>query len=155
MLTLTIKNKKPFHIRNPENIHTPRLLVFRDRVLQNIESMKKILNSTFPETGFRHLCCHLKTNKSSSIIKMMINEGIHDVKVTLNEAQLAAECGCRTVFIAYPLLENGTRKACELMKHYSGTQFILQAGCREHAGLLAAAASSMDVRIPVMIDSSH
>ena len=67
--------------------------------------MKACLDEIAPGSGFSHLCPHLKTNKSTLITKMLLDEGIGDVKVTMNEVDMALRAGAKSIFIAYPLLK--------------------------------------------------
>ena len=141
-----------YKIESPAQIHTPRLLVFKDRVENNIRKMKSILENYSPGSGFHHLCPHIKTNKSSYIVKTLLKHGVTSFKVSVNEAELAASCGAGEVFVAYPLLKHDADKIANLSKQYAGTRFIVQAGCRQHADILRTAARENGLTWNVLLD---
>jgi len=141
-----------YSIKYPELIHTPRLLVFQERVLDNIKAMKSILESQFPKTGFQMLCPHVKTNKSSLIIKMLIRAGVSSFKTSINEAELAAKNGAQEVFVAYPLLKNDALYMADLIVKYKTIAFYVQVGCREHVDILNEVAEEKQIIWNVLID---
>lgn len=152
MLDFSIEGHGSFRIAHPETIATPRLLVFQDHLDANIETMRAILEASVPGTGFSHLCPHVKTNKSSFIIKRLLLEGVTDLKVSVNEAEVAAAAGAHRVFIAYPLLPHDAARAADLIKRFPDTEFTVQAGSAAHVAILEEAAKTYGVQWQVMLD---
>ena len=147
-----VSGQRPYVIEGIEAIHTPRLLIFLDRVKRNIGRMKDYLHEAAPGSGFRHLMPHVKTHKSSFIIKMMMEEGVTSFKTSMNEAELAAQCGAEEVFVAYPLLYHDACRIADLMSRYPSTQFLVQMGSESHAVILRQVAEERDVRWQYLID---
>jgi len=152
MHSFQVKNQKPYFIQGIETIHTPRLVVFKDRVIRNIKAMKSILEKIAPNTGFHHLCSHVKTNKSSKIIQMMKEAGISSFKCTPNEINLLINCGCRDIFIAYPLLEKDAVFVAEKIKENPNIQFSVQIGNEDHVHILREAAKGEKIIWACFID---
>ena len=152
MLRFDVPGQKPYIIEGIEAIHTPRLLVFVDRVKRNIDRMKNYLHEAAPESGFRHLMPHVKTHKSSFILKMMMEEGVASFKTSMNEAELAAQCGAKEVFVAYPLLYHDAHHIADLMSRYPSTQFFVQMGSESHAAILKQVAGDRGIRWQYLID---
>ncbi len=141
-----------YEIMDTEKIHTPRLCVFSDRVSQNIEKMKAILESGFPDTGFKHLCAHVKTHKSPDIVKMQRDAGIQSFKASLNEVDMLIDCGVKEIFIAYPLLIQDAEQTAEKIKCNPDIHFLVQAGSLDHVEILNQAALKKGLIFKVMID---
>jgi D-serine deaminase-like pyridoxal phosphate-dependent protein len=141
-----------YEIMDMEKIYTPRLCVFSDRVSQNIEKMKSILESAFPDTGFKHLCAHVKTHKSPDIVKMQRDAGIQSFKASLNEVDMLIDSGVKEIFIAYPLLIQDAEQTAEKIKSNPDMNFLVQAGSLDHVEILNQAALKAGLVFKVMID---
>ncbi|MBN2417213.1 alanine racemase [bacterium] len=152
MLDFTIEGHGSYRIAHPESIATPRLLVFQEHLDANIATMRAILEEAVPGSGFSRLCPHVKTNKSSFIIKRLLEAGVTDLKASMNEAEIAAASGARRVFIAYPLLDHDAARAADLMRRYPETEITVQAGSPAHVTILERAAKRHGVTWNVMLD---
>ncbi len=131
-----LPSQAPYHLNEPERIATPRLLVFEDRLARNIAHMRQHLDALAPDTGFRHLCPHIKTNKSTWITRKLVEAGITAVKTTMREVEVAINAGAKSVFVAYPLLEHEARALARLIKKNPAINFQVQIGALAHAKTL-------------------
>ncbi len=140
MLTLNLAGQAPYHLAGADQIPTPRLLIFHDRVERNLQKMRGDLEAIAPGSGFRHLCPHVKTNKSALITSVMRTGGITDFKVTMREVEVALAAGAKNIFVAYPLLSHDARTLARYVKAHPETNFQVQIGSAAHAEILAAVA---------------
>lgn len=152
MHSFKINGQAPYVIRNIESLRSPRLLVFEDRVLRNMDRMKSDLEEVAPGSEYRHLYPHLKTHKSSHILRMMMDAGMSCFKTTLNEAEMATRCGAKEIFVAYPLLELDAVWLSDLMKAFPDTRFLVQIGSLEHARILKTVAEKRNALWQYFID---
>ena len=88
-----IPNRQSYIIKNIEEIRTPALVVFKNSVLRNFDLMKSYLEEVSPNSGYKHLCPHVKTNKSSYMTKLMLGAGINSFKCTHNDIEMLVESG--------------------------------------------------------------
>ncbi len=84
-------------IANLENIASPALLLFPDRIERNIVKMVEICAG---DPGL--LRPHVKTHKLAEVLEMQQRHGIHKVKcATIAEVEMAASAGVSQVLLAY------------------------------------------------------
>jgi D-serine deaminase-like pyridoxal phosphate-dependent protein len=102
-----------FEVKEPEQILSPSLLVYKDRIAFNIDLMIAIAGNT------DRLVPHIKTHKMAEVIRMQLDAGICKFKcATLAEAELLAEAGATWVLIAYQLVGPNLIRLMELKKKY-------------------------------------
>jgi len=152
MLTLRLAQQAPYLLKDPGGIATPRLLIFRDRVERNLNKMKGYLENTAPHTGFRHLCPHVKTNKSSLLTHWMVQSGVTHFKVTMREVEVALAAGARDIFVAYPLLTHDARVLARQLLEHPEVNFQVQIGSMAHAQILARVAQEETIAWHYFLD---
>ncbi|MDX2304104.1 MAG: D-TA family PLP-dependent enzyme [Microscillaceae bacterium] len=107
-----------YTLDNQEDIESPALLLYPDRIAENIENCLKI--AKIPE----RLRPHVKTHKIPALIRMHLDRGIRQFKcATLAEAQMIAETGGKDILIAYPLFGPSLRKFVRLMEQFPDCRF--------------------------------
>ena len=75
---------------------SPQLLVYADRVKQNIKACAGMVKDTF------RLRPHLKTSKAREPLQLMMQAGITKYKcATIAEAEMAGMCGVQDLLLAY------------------------------------------------------
>lgn len=147
-----IPGQVPYQLETPAALATPRLLVFRDRVQRNLARMRQYLEAIAPASGYRHLCPHVKTNKSSQVTGWMRAAGITHYKTTMRELEMTLQAGVQSVFIAYPLLPHEARTAAQCLKKSPHVDIQVQIGNRAHAEILATVAQAEQVSWRYFID---
>ncbi len=147
-----IPGQAPYQLQTPAALATPRLLVFRDRVQRNLARMRQYLEAIAPASGYRHLCPHVKTNKSSQVTGWMRAAGITQFKTTMRELEMTVQAGVQSIFIAYPLLLHEARAAAQCLKKFPHLDIQVQIGNRAHAEILAAVAQAEQVSWRYFID---
>jgi D-threonine aldolase len=101
-----------YHIQNIHALDSPALVVYPDRVRENI---KTLVNSIDDVSRLRP---HIKTHKSAEVSKMMLEAGIRKFKcATIAEAEMLANAGARDILLAYqPVGPKGPRLATLVQK---------------------------------------
>jgi D-serine deaminase-like pyridoxal phosphate-dependent protein len=90
----------------PGDIDTPALIVDSRRLERNIAAMA----AAAAAAGVA-LRPHAKTHKCPQIARMQLAHGAAGLTVaTISEAELFADAGCQSVFIAYPVWAGGGRR---------------------------------------------
>ncbi len=136
-----------YDIDNIEEIDTPALVVYLDRVKENI----RVLKNFVPDTSrFRP---HVKTNKSEEVSKLIIGAGITKFKcATISEAEMLALAGAKDVLLAYQPVGPKATRLLSLKEKYPATQFSCLIDNLETANHLSDIFINANQRIPVYID---
>jgi D-serine deaminase-like pyridoxal phosphate-dependent protein len=104
---------KWYKIDNEEEVFTPSMLLYPERIAHNIEEMVSIAGDS------DRLWPHVKTHKIPEIIKLQLKAGITKFKCsTIAEGEMVAECKPSHILIAYPLAKSGLRRFLTLVKKY-------------------------------------
>ncbi|MCA9135726.1 MAG: D-TA family PLP-dependent enzyme [Planctomycetales bacterium] len=135
-----------YEIENADEIPSPGLLIFPDRVRENLRRM-------VGWAGPDRLRPHVKTHKLPQIIQMKIQAGITKFKVaTIAEAEMTAAEGGRDVFMAYQPVGPNRRRIVELVLKFPETKFSTLVDDPIVAKALSDEAQRHGVRIDVFID---
>jgi D-serine deaminase-like pyridoxal phosphate-dependent protein len=134
---------RPYRLETPEDIATPRLILFEDRIQANIRQMRALLAAQHLDLSFQNLCPHVKTHKSAYITGLFKNEGISFFKCSLNEVDLLVRCGVDKIFIAYPLLLHDARRLFSLMQENDTIEWFVQISHPAHVDILKQAMSAV------------
>jgi D-serine deaminase-like pyridoxal phosphate-dependent protein len=141
-----------YAIDQVEMLSTPRLVVYRMRLEQNISLMRHYLEEVVPGSGFRHLSPHVKTHKSSWVTSILLESGIGKFKCTPQELDLLLNAGAKDVFVAYPLLAHDADRLARSVLQNPQALILAQAGSLAHAEELGAAARRHGVEIHCLLD---
>lgn len=107
-----------FKLNNPDEVDSPALLIFKDRVGKNIQTMIRIAGNS------KRLVPHIKTHKTAEIVKMQLEAGITQFKcATIPEAEMLAEAGAKTILLAYQLNFAKAQRFISLVKNYPAIHF--------------------------------
>lgn len=136
-----------YSIQNIDTIDTPALVIYRDRVQQNImQAIGKVKDTSL-------LRPHVKTNKISEVCEMMIKAGVTKFKcATIAEAEMLAMLTAKDVLLAYQPVGPKIERLANLVKQYSHTKFsclVDNAGAVEK---LSAFFDAQHLSIHVFID---
>jgi D-serine deaminase-like pyridoxal phosphate-dependent protein len=100
------------------DIPSPALLVYRDRVKQNIQRMLAIAG------GPDRLRPHIKTHKMREVLDLQLLAGIKKFKcATIAEAELAGTAGVPDLLLAYQPVGPAIRRLVELVRTFRLTKF--------------------------------
>lgn len=107
-----------YEINNINTIDSPALLVYKERVQQNIDhaiAMIKDVNLLRP---------HVKTNKTAEVCAMMMTAGISKFKcATIAEAEMLAMLQAKDVLLAYQPVGPKANRLLSLVLQYPQTIF--------------------------------
>ncbi|MBL9124943.1 MAG: D-TA family PLP-dependent enzyme [Planctomycetaceae bacterium] len=107
-----------FAIESAARIPSPALVLYRDRIGENIRRMIAIAGSA------ERLRPHAKTHKLGPVARLQIDAGIRKFKcATLPEAQMLAEAGAADVLVAFGLAGPARETFARLLARYPATQF--------------------------------
>ena len=107
-----------FSVSNSNEISTPSLLVYPQRVQANIEEMLKIAG------GPERLRPHVKTYKMAEVIQLQQAAGIQKFKcATIAEAELLAQVGAKDILLAMQPVGPNIGRFIQLAKHFPSLQF--------------------------------
>jgi len=107
-----------YEVANVDEIASPALIVYLDRVDDNIRDMIAVAG------GVERLRPHVKTHKLPEVIRRQLVLGIRSFKcATIAETEMLAECGCPDVLLAYQPVGPNINRLCELALRYPGTVF--------------------------------
>ena len=136
-----------YTISNVQELDSPALVVYPERVKKNIGILKGMIDS--PD----RLRPHVKTHKTMEATSMMMEAGIYKFKcATIAEAEMLGICKAKDVLLAYQPIGPKLLRFTQLIKHYPDTQFSCLTDHPEAAGHISEVATSHGVNIPVFID---
>ena len=136
-----------YHVININTIDSPALVIYKDRVIQNINTAISMVDDT------NRLRPHVKTHKTKEAAKLMMDVGINKFKcATIAEAEMLAMINAPDVLLAYQPVGPKLKRFIALIKKYSATKFSCLVDNIDSAKNIANAAAENDIKIPVYID---
>jgi D-serine deaminase-like pyridoxal phosphate-dependent protein len=136
-----------FQLNDADQIDTPALLVYPDRVQQNI-------NSAIAMTGSAaRLRPHIKTHKTKEVAQMLIQAGVQQFKcATIAEAELLGMCKAKDVLLAYQPLGPKLDRFFSLIQHYADTNYACLVDNIAAALAMSEKAKKINRQLSVYID---
>jgi len=136
-----------YTVENVAEIPSPALLVYPDRVDQNIRRMIEIAG------GVERLRPHMKTNKLREVVRMHLDRGITRFKcATIAEAEMAAAAGAPDVLLAYQPVGPNVHRFVHLVETFSGTRFSAAVDDEATIRALSEAAVAAGVTLNLFLD---
>jgi len=107
-----------YQITNVDEVASPAILIYPQRVEQNIRRMISVAGDA------SRLRPHVKTHKLPQVIAIKRSLGITKFKTsTIAEAEMTAAEGGEDIMLAYPLVGPNIRRLALLMQRYPQTRF--------------------------------
>jgi len=136
-----------FAISNIETIDTPALVIYAERVKENI----RLLKSMVKDIG--QVRPHVKTNKMAEVCSMMLEAGIRKFKcATIAEAEMLALINAPDILLAYQPVGPKVLRLIHLVKNYPGTNFSCLVDNEISARYIADQFAANGLKISVFID---
>lgn len=136
-----------YRIGNVDTIDSPALVVYKDRVKENIRKAISMV------AHVHLLRPHVKTNKIAEVCQLMLSAGIQKFKcATIAEAEMLAMIAAPDVLLAYQPVGPKIQRYISLAKKYPGTQFSCLTDNEHHAQQLAQAFTANQLTANVFID---
>lgn len=136
-----------YTINNVDELDTPALVVYPDRVKYNISLVKTMIDDV------SRLRPHVKTHKSLDVSLLMIQEGINKFKcATIAEAEMLGMAASTDVLLAYQPTGPKLKRFVKLIKAYPQTNYSCLVDNADTAKAISAEAIKNNIRIKVYID---
>ncbi|MEP6596062.1 MAG: D-TA family PLP-dependent enzyme, partial [Ginsengibacter sp.] len=136
-----------YHIKNIDSIDSPALIIYTERVAENISELKSMIDNV------QRLRPHIKTHKTKEATLLMMQAGINKFKcATIAEAEMLAMNNTPDVLLAYQPVGPKLQRFIELIKKYPATKFSCLIDNPVSAKNIATAAIKNNIQIPIYID---
>lgn len=130
-----------------EEIDSPALIIYKDRVIENIRMLKSMVDSV------DRLRPHAKTHKMREVAELLIEEGINKFKcATIAEAEMLAISGAKDVLIAYQLVGPKIARFINLIEKYPNCRFSSLIDNYPSYEQLSRQAQQSEAKLEVYID---
>jgi D-threonine aldolase len=136
-----------YRVANPDDVASPALLVFPDRVAWNIARMLALAG------GPDRLFPHVKTHKLPEIVRLQQAAGIQKFKcATIAEAEMLGQCGATRVLLAYQPVGPNIDRLLTLTQRFPATRFSAIVDHEPIARAIAAAAQARGITLELLVD---
>lgn len=136
-----------YSIENIEEIDSPALVVYPDRIQRNIKQAVGRIGSV------NRLRPHVKTNKMAEVCEMMMREGISKFKcATIAEAEMLAMIDAADVLLAYQPVGPKIARFLKLVKTYQKTNFSCLVDNSRNAHSINYQCEKENIHLDVYID---
>ncbi len=136
-----------YQVAQAQELPTPVLLVFPQRVEHNIRQMLEVAG------GPQRLMPHVKTHKCPQVVQMQLDRGIRRFKAaTVAEAEMTARLGPQEVMLATQPVGPHIERLFHLARKYPQVQITTLVDCPQVVDQLAQAAQRDELELGVYID---
>lgn len=136
-----------FQINETDDIDSPALLVYPERVKSNLDVLKSLIDDP------ARLRPHVKTHKCKEVAIMTMAAGIHKFKCsTIAEAEMLGMCSAKDVILAYQPTGPKLRRFIKIIKKYPATSFSCLVDNIDSATEIALSSARSDLTMSVHID---
>ncbi|HVU97861.1 MAG TPA: D-TA family PLP-dependent enzyme [Puia sp.] len=136
-----------YRIANVETLDTPALVVFPERVKENIRAAIAMTGSA------DRLRPHVKTHKSPDCTRLQLAAGITRFKcATIAEAEMLAIEGAPDVLLAYQPIGPKAERFAQLIRKYPATLFSCLIDNPDAATAMAKTFAGAGLDVPVYLD---
>jgi D-serine deaminase-like pyridoxal phosphate-dependent protein len=136
-----------YKIGDTQLLDSPSLVVYPERVQQNIDLLVKMIDDV------SRLRPHVKTCKAIAPVKMMMASGINKFKcATISEAEMLGIAGAKDALLAYQPVGPKVRRFIELIRKYPATKYSCLIDNLDAAHSISIAAKDAALTISVYID---
>jgi D-serine deaminase-like pyridoxal phosphate-dependent protein len=140
-------DKEWYIIDDIDTLDTPALVVYPDRVKQNIGLLKSMIDKT------SRLRPHVKTYKNLEVTQLALDAGISKFKcATIAEAEMLGMAKAPDVLLAYQPVGPKLERFIKLIQKFGDTKFSCLVDNVVAANEIAASATKNKIEIPVYID---
>ena len=142
-----LTENKWYSIENPQEVFSPSLLVYPDRIESNILKMIKMAGDA------NRLRPHIKTHKMSEIIRLQMNHGIYKFKcATISETEMAARCGAKDILLAMQPVGPNIQRFFRLKQAFQNVNISCIADSEQILRQLSLMACRFDSETQIWID---
>jgi D-serine deaminase-like pyridoxal phosphate-dependent protein len=139
--------KSWYTIDNVETLDSPCLVIYPDRVKENIDIVKGMIEDV------NRLRPHVKTHKTKEIILLLLEAGIRKFKcATIAEAEMLGMCLAPDVLLAYQPIGPKLSRFIKLIEQYPDTQYSCLVDNQYAAKKISETALKHGLVVTVFID---
>ena len=150
MEEISYSNELWYAVNNVEDISSPSLLVYPDRIEHNIRKMIGIAG------GSDNLRPHVKTHKMPEIIMLQMKYGIKKFKcATISEAEMAAKCGAEDILLAMQPVGPNLERFFNLKRNFGNSKLSCIADNEEVVIKLSDMARKTGMETHVWLDINN
>ena len=132
---------------NESSIATPCMLLFPDRIKENIRRMIHMAGSA------ERLRPHVKTHKLGEVVDLQLQQGISRFKcATLSEVAMVAGAGGVDILLAYPLLGPGIKMWLDLLDRFPESRLSVTVDSETALMLLESEALKRGKQVDLFVD---
>ena len=136
-----------YTIQNINEVDSPALVVYPNRIQKNIARMKEIVGDV------ERLRPHIKTHKMAEVVRMQMENGIHKYKcATIAEAEMLGNEGVANVLLAYQPVGPKIHRLLKLVEKFPNTQFTALVDNEQAAQHIASIFSNKNKTLSVWLD---
>lgn len=136
-----------YNVKNEAEIFTPSVLIYPDRVEENIRRMIAIAGDV------SRLRPHIKTHKIAEVVRLQVKHNITKFKcATLSEVELVANNGGKDILLAYPLLGPGIKRFIDIIVKFPDVKFAVTVDSLFACQELSREAENFSIKLDVFID---
>jgi len=137
-----------FEVQNADCIDSPALLLYTDRITNNIQQIKRMVAGNTDR-----LRPHAKTHKMVEVSKMLIEEGIDQFKCsTIAEAEMLALSNAKDVLLAYQPVGPKIQRWVKLLQEYPNTHFSCTVDNELTINSLGLIANELSIQLSIYLD---
>ncbi|QIH33216.1 D-TA family PLP-dependent enzyme [Sphingobacterium sp. DR205] len=137
-----------YRVQNADQVDSPALLVYPDRIVRNIERALKFVNG---DAG--RLRPHIKTNKCREVCQLLLDSGISKFKcATIAEAELLGMVGAKDVLLAYQPVGPKIDRLLHLIEAFPNTHYACLVDNADSAHELSARGLQYGRPLAIYID---
>jgi len=136
-----------YTIEDIDSIDSPALVIYRERVLENINTLLSMIDDV------KRLRPHVKTHKVKEAVLLMMKAGVQKFKcATIAEAEMLALSSAPEVLLAYQPTKPKLKRFIDVIKKYPSTKFSCLVDNIISAKEIGAEAEANNILIPVYVD---
>ncbi|MBI3865888.1 MAG: D-TA family PLP-dependent enzyme [Planctomycetia bacterium] len=136
-----------YRIQDTSQIISPGLVVFRELLEANLDTMIRIAGSP------ARLRPHCKTHKMAQVTRLELARGITKHKcATFAEAEMLAGAGVKDILLSYNVVGPNIRRAVEFVKKFPHVAFQVQADHPRPVAELGKAMAAAGTSVEVLLD---
>ncbi|MFB6455193.1 D-TA family PLP-dependent enzyme [Chitinophaga sp. Hz27] len=136
-----------FELKNVEQVDSPALIIYKERITENINLLKTMIDDV------KRLRPHVKTNKITEVVSLMIAAGIEKFKcATIAEAEMCALAKAPDVLLAYQPVGPKVIRLVELVQKYPDTMFSCLVDNMDAAKSISDQFAAIGRKVKVYVD---
>ncbi|TWW02117.1 D-TA family PLP-dependent enzyme [Chitinophaga pinensis] len=136
-----------YELHNINTIDTPAVLVYPERMLENIRLLKQTVGDV------QRLRPHIKTSKMIEAVQLLQGEGINKFKcATIAEAEMLGLAGAGDVLLAYQPVGPKVDRLLQIVEQYPDTKYACLVDNSASAIAIAATFATAQRNLPVYLD---